>query len=59
MSNWVALLALVAVLGSQTFNPDSRVQFWFTVLTALAIIAAYFLRRRQPSFGQAAGAKGR
>nr|WP_249189117.1 amino acid permease [Burkholderia cenocepacia] len=59
VSNWVALLALVAVLGSQAFNPDSRFQFWFTVLTALAIVAAYFLRRRQPSFGQAAGAKGR
>ncbi|MBL3967560.1 amino acid permease [Burkholderia sp. KCJ3K979] len=59
VSNWVALLALVAVLGSQAFNPDSRFQFWFTVLTALAIVAAYLLRRRQPSFGQAAGAKGR
>ncbi|MBR8266753.1 amino acid permease [Burkholderia cenocepacia] len=59
VSNWVALLALVAVLGLQAFNPDSRFQFWFTVLTALAIVAAYFLRRKQPSFGQAAGAKGR
>ena len=41
-----SLLALVAVLGSQAFNPDSRFQFWFTVLTALAIVAAYFLRRK-------------
>ncbi len=57
VSNWVALLALVAVLGSQAFNPDSRFQFWFTVSTALAIVASYFLRRRQPSFGQASGAK--
>ncbi|MBX4384511.1 hypothetical protein K4G98_28525, partial [Mycobacterium tuberculosis] len=54
-----ALLALVAVLGSQAFNPDSRFQFWFTVLTALAIVAAYFLRRKPVPLGDTAGAKAR
>lgn len=57
VSNWVALLALVAVLGSQAFNPDSRFQFWFTVSTALAIVAAYFLRRKPAQLGETAGAK--
>ena len=53
VSNWVALLALVAVLGSQAFNPDSQFQFWFTVSTALAIVASYFMRRKSSSLGQA------
>ena len=59
VSNWIALLALVAVLGSQAFNPDSRFQFWFTVLTALAIVAAYFLRRKPAQLDETAGAKAR
>ena len=57
VSNWIALLTLVAVLGSQAFNPDSRFQFWFTVLTALAIVAAYFLRRKPAQLGDTAGAR--
>jgi len=50
-------VALVAVLASQAFNPESRFQFWFVVSTALAIVASYFVRRRHPSFGQTSGAK--
>jgi len=55
--NRVALPVLAAVPESQAFNPDSRVPFRFAVLTALANVAAYCLRRRQPSFRPAAGAK--
>jgi len=59
VSNWVALLALVTVLGSQAFNPESRFQFWFAVSTSFAIVASYYVRRRHPSFGQTSGAKAR
>ncbi|WP_025602127.1 amino acid permease [Burkholderia sp. WSM2230] len=54
-SNWVALLALVAVLVSQAFNPGSQFQFWFTVSVTLVVVGSYFARRKRPSFGVATG----
>ncbi len=47
----LALLTLVAVLVSQAFNPDSRFQFLFMCVIALAIIASYFWLRARPNFG--------
>jgi L-asparagine transporter-like permease len=49
--NAVALLALMAVLLSQAFNPDTRFLFGFMMLTTLAIIGSYFTLRKRPAFG--------
>ncbi|AIR89653.1 amino acid permease [Pseudomonas cremoricolorata] len=43
--NIAALLALVGVIATQAFEPASRFQFWFTTLTALLVVAAYFVMR--------------
>jgi len=49
--NGIALLTLVAVLVSQAFNPDSRFQFVFMCVIALAIIGSYFVLRTRLAFG--------
>ncbi|MNO02483.1 hypothetical protein D3C81_2228960 [compost metagenome] len=35
------------MIGTQAFDPASRFQFWFTVLTLLLVVAGYFLMRQQ------------
>ncbi|MEG1082546.1 MAG: GABA permease, partial [Pseudomonas sp.] len=57
-ANIVALCALLAVIGTQAFEPASRFQFWFTVLTVVLVVAGYFLtRQRTTAAAQEAEAK--
>lgn len=49
--NLVALLSLGGVLLSQAFNPDSRFQFWLTIIVSVAIAGSFFLRRRAGALG--------
>ena len=52
------LCALLAVIGTQAFEPASRFQFWFTVLTVVLVVAGYFLtRQRTTAAAQEAEAK--
>lgn len=56
-ANIVALFALLAVIGTQAFEPASRFQFWFTVLTVVLVVAGYFLTRTRMAAAQEAEAK--
>jgi L-asparagine transporter-like permease len=46
-ANIVALFALLAVIVTQAFDPGSRFQFWFTTVTSLVVVAAYFVKRNR------------
>ena len=46
-ANIVALFALLAVIGTQAFEPASRFQFWFTVLTVVLVVVGYFVMRQR------------
>ncbi|WP_432140681.1 hypothetical protein [Streptomyces sp. bgisy084] len=41
------LIALGGVIGAMAWLPDSRSQFWLSLLTVAVVPAAYELRRRK------------
>ena len=46
-ANVVALLALLAVIGSQAIDPASRLQLWFIAATTVLVVVAYFVKRNR------------
>ncbi|MFI1620755.1 amino acid permease [Streptomyces lydicus] len=49
----IALMALV--IGAMAFLPDSRSQFWLSLLTVAVVLAGYELRRRRGPSGGPSG----
>jgi GABA permease len=44
---WVALAAIVAVLGLMTADPDNRIQLYFTAGLAVLLSAVGLVRQRR------------
>jgi GABA permease len=42
-SNWLTIITLITVLVSEVLNPDSRFQFWFTVVVVIMAVGSYFI----------------
>lgn len=50
--SWVTIALMAVVIGAMAFLPDSRSQFWLSLLTVAVVLTGYELRRRN---GPAAG----
>ncbi len=44
--SWVTVGLMAAVIGAMAVLPDSRAQFWLSLLTLAVVLAAYEIRRR-------------
>lgn len=45
--SWVTVALMASVIGAMAFLPDSRAQFWLSLLTVAVVLAGYELRRRK------------
>ncbi|MEU5211113.1 hypothetical protein [Streptomyces sp. NPDC020742] len=44
--SWVTIALMAVVIGAMAFLPDSRAQFWLSLLTVAVVLTGYELRRR-------------
>ncbi|MFI7099022.1 amino acid permease [Streptomyces sp. NPDC050161] len=45
--SWVTIAAMTAVIAAMAVLPDSRSQFWLSLLTVAVVLAGYEVRRRR------------